>query len=165
MATTRTASPARRPARAYSVTASTSVSSSVQVWTMWSPAAGRRSVSVQGGSVRMGGDSSPGRHGSLARFIYCNDRLHRQVIGGERGKGGAVRAEGEQRVARPHPHAVEGEKRPARGKGALGGRMAEQLVQPAQRPAERQPFVDVAQDHDALIQGYVFNYLEQLLYL
>src|SRR5688572_26832416 len=73
-----------------------------------------------------------------------DDRLDREVVGSLDRKARPVRTEREQGVAGPHPHPVQGKKWPARRKGSLARRMPEELVQPAQRPGERQPFVDVA---------------------
>ena len=59
------------------------------------------------------------------------------------GKRAAMRLEREQRVPRPHPHAVERDHRPARRKGPLRGRASESAcIQRSGRPSE-QPLVDV----------------------
>src|SRR5258707_686658 len=65
-------------------------------------------------------------------------------------------------MPRAYPRAVERENRPARRERALDDRVAEQAVQPAQRPAERQPLVDVAEDHDPLMDRGVPEQFQKL---
>src|SRR5262245_40581995 len=64
-------------------------------------------------------------------------------------------------MTRTHPGAVEREQRPARRERALDDRMAEEAVQPAQRPAERQPLVDIAEDDDTFMDRSAAHNLEQ----
>src|SRR4051794_21830175 len=72
--------------------------------------------------------SRAGCREALRQLARGDDRLDRQVVRSLYRERRAVGAEGEQRVAWPDPDPVEREQRPARGKGALARRMAEQGV-------------------------------------
>src|SRR5581483_4883281 len=103
----------------------------------------------------------------LARFpaqvLRRDDGLDRQMVRGALGHERSVRLEREQRRARTHPYAVERKERPARREGTLDHRAAEQAIEPAQRPTEREPLVDVAEHDEPLVR--LAHELDQLAQL
>src|SRR5215469_10059012 len=78
-------------------------------------------------------------------------RLDGKVIGGSAGNVAPVHFQSQQCAGRAAPDAIERKHRSPHGEGALRGRLAQQPVQPAQRPTDGQPLVDVAEHDDRAI--------------
>ena len=97
--------------------------------------------------------------------VKSDDRLHRQVVGGALGERRAVRLEREQRVARPHPDAVEREQRPARRERALAGqRPSSAFSQRSGRPSGSHSLMSPSTTTRSC-SGVSLHHLEELAHL